>query len=84
MSKKYIYLIFRVIIKEYDNGKYIGEWNNDIKEGKGIFYHNNGDIYDGEFKNDKKEGKGIFYYNNGDKYEGEWKDDKFKNYCYLF
>ena len=41
MSKKYIYLIVRVIIKEYDNGdKYIGEWKNGKREGKGIHYWN--------------------------------------------
>ena len=54
MSKKYIYLIFRVIIKEYDNGdKYDGEWKNGKKEGKGIFYYNNGDKYEGIWNNDE-------------------------------
>ena len=62
MSKKYIYLIFRVIIKEYDNGKYIGEWKNGKREGKGIYYWNNGDIYEGDWKNNKGEGKGIINY----------------------
>ena len=34
-----------------------------FREGKGIYYYNNGDIYEGFWKNDKEEGKGITYYN---------------------
>ena len=50
-------------------------WKNNLKEGKGIFYYNNG-RYEGELKNGKMEGKGIYYYNNGNRYEGDWKNDK--------
>ena len=28
----------------YNRDKYDGEWENDIKKGKGIYYHNNGDM----------------------------------------
>ena len=56
------------MLKEYDNGKYIGEWKNGKKEGKGIHCWNDekfkGDKYDGEWKNDKKEGKRIYCWNN--------------------
>ncbi len=31
------------------------------KEVKGIYYYNNGNVYEGVWKNDKKHGKGIFY-----------------------
>ena len=60
---------------KYDNGKYIGQVVNGLREGKGIYYFNNGDRYEGDFKNDNKEGKGIYYWNNGDRYEGDWKND---------
>ena len=56
--------------------KYIGQWNNNIKKGKGIMKYRNGDIYDGEWKNDFRNGKGILknenrgYYYNGTWYEG--------------
>ena len=40
-----------------NNGKYIGQIVNGLREGKGIMYWNEGDIYDGEWKNDKAEGK---------------------------
>ena len=50
---------------KYNDGKYIGQVVNGIKEGKGIFYWNDGDKYEGEWKNDKQDGKGIYYWNNG-------------------
>ena len=59
----------------YGDGKYIGQIVNGIKEGKGIFYYNDGDKYEGEWKNDTKEGKGVYYFKKGDKYEGDWKND---------
>ena len=57
-------------------GKYEGEFVNDKREGKGIFYWENGEKYTGEWKNDIREGKGIQFYNNGQNYDGEWKNDK--------
>ena len=68
------------ITKIYNIGKYVGEYKNGKREGKGIFYYNNGNRYEGDFKNDKKEGKGKFYYNSGkwkgNRYEGDFKNDK--------
>ena len=50
--------------KIYENGNiYIGTFNNDLKEGKGIMYYNDDDRYEGDFKNYKREGKGIYYFN---------------------
>ena len=69
----------------YNNGaKYVGEWRNDKKNGKGIFITSNyfncknkiGMKFEGEFKDDKIEGIGIGKYSNGDLYEGEWKNYK--------
>ena len=54
--------------KKYKNGdKYIGEFINGIKNGKGILYYNPNDInkrnrYEGNFKDNKREGKGTLYY----------------------
>ena len=46
----------------WENGEYyIGEYLNDLKNGKGKIYYNNNSIkYDGDFVNDKFEGKGKF------------------------
>ena len=49
-----------------DGDRYEGEWRNDKKEGKGIYYYNTepwkGDRYEGDNRNGKKEGKGIYYW----------------------
>ena len=49
-------------------------WNNGIdkREGKGIYYWNDGDRYEGDWKKDKKEGKGVFYYKNGNREIGDY------------
>ena len=62
--------------KIYNYGKYIGEFKNDLRDGKGIVYYNSGSRYEGDWKNNKMEGKGIYYYNDGNRYEGDWKNDK--------
>ena len=46
------------------------------KDGKGITYYKNGDIYEGDFKLDKREGRGIMYYANGDREMGDYLKDK--------
>ena len=66
-----------IINKEikYDNGRYVGQVVNGLKEGKGIFYWNDGDKYEGDWRNNKIEGKGIYYYKSGNRYEGDWRND---------
>ena len=60
----------------WDDGKYyIGEFKNNIPNGKGIKYYSNGNIlYDGYFINGKFEGKGKYIYDDGDYFTGEYKD----------
>ena len=63
---------------------YIGECENEKKNGRGIIKYiaegpRKGDIYEGEFKNDLIEGKGIYKIfgearKKGDIYEGEFKN----------
>ena len=47
-----------------------------MKNGKGIFYFNDGDRYEGDFRNDEREGLGIMYFNDGDRYEGDYREGK--------
>lgn len=62
----------------YPNGsKYEGEIENDLFNGKGIFYFSNGDIYEGNFINDEMCGEGIYKYKSGDIYYGQFERDKF-------
>ena len=71
----------KVIYEKYQNGeKYIGEKQNNLKEGYGIYIYSDNGRYEGQFKNDKKEGFGIYYYSNGDDYIGEFKNDLREGY----
>ena len=59
-----------------NNGKYVGDVINGIKEGYGVFKFKNGDIYEGYYKNNEKDGKGILKYHDGDIYDGYFKNGK--------
>ena len=74
-SENKIEFFTKIKEKTYEYGKYIGEFKNDLREGKGIIYYNDGDRYEGEFKNDLRDGKGNYYFNDGSRYEGDWKID---------
>ena len=39
----------------YNDGRYVGQVVNGLREGKGIYYYPNGDRYEGEWRNDKRE-----------------------------
>ena len=79
--KEHVKNMCKFTIINYSNGNiYIGEKNNNLKEGYGIFNFINGDKYEGEWKNDLKEGYGIYNFTNGEKYEGEWKNDLKEGY----
>jgi len=54
---------------------YIGEWKNQMRNGRGRFLWANGNMYAGTWKNDQKEGKGRIFYACGNIYEGEFKND---------
>ena len=61
----------------YENGNYyIGQFKNDLANGKGIVYDKNGSIiYKGDFINDKREGNGKIFDKDGNYYIGHFKDD---------
>ena len=56
--------------------KYEGDFKNNLRDGKGKIYWNDGERYEGDWKNDKWEGKGIYYWNDGRKYDGDWNNNK--------
>ena len=74
---------FRIINYE-DGSKYIGEINNNMKNGYGVFYLSNGVRYLGQFKNDKSEGYGILYYYDSIVYKGEFKNDCKEGYGIVY
>ena len=55
-----------------EGNKYIGEFKNGLRNGKGILYYNSNDYYkrnryEGEWKNGLREGKGILYWDSCNK-----------------
>jgi hypothetical protein len=65
----------RFRVKQYE-----GNYNNDMRNGKGKEYLNGSLTYDGSFLNDKKDGYGKLYVNNSLVYEGYFKENKKNGY----
>ena len=64
---------FSEIIINIDEGNYyIGEFENDLPNGKGILYNNGNIKYTGDFMDDKFMGNGKYYYDNGNCYLGNF------------
>ena len=62
----------------FNKMKYIGEFTDDIPNGKGVMVNLlDGSEYNGDVKNGKKEGRGILKFKDGTVYEGECKDDNY-------
>ena len=62
-------------LKEMRN-RYVGEWEDGIKQGYGIFFYSNGAVYEGEWKNNMKHGFGIMISEDGKKYMGRFEEDR--------
>ena len=61
-----------------DGSYYIGDFENGLKNGKGIYYYENGKIqYEGDWFENKREGEGKLYLLEGSYYIGQFKDDLF-------
>ena len=56
---------------------YIGQWQNDMRNGLGRYFYSNGDIYEGEWKDNKRHGRGLMIYNDGGMEEGLWENGEF-------
>ena len=73
----------------FDSGeKYVGEWKDGKKHGKGTYIYTNGEkeeeleavssSYVGEFKDGKKHGQGTVTFTNGNNFVGAFKNGKVK------
>jgi S1-C subfamily serine protease len=58
-----------------DGIKYIGEWKNNYRHGKGTEIDSDGNKYVGAFKDDQKNGWGTFIWADGDKYVGGFRNN---------
>ncbi len=61
----------------YDSGnKYIGNFINGAKSGKGIFYYGNGDKYDGNWNDNLFNGFGTFTFADGIRFSGQYSEGR--------
>lgn len=67
--------------------EYEGDFKNNMPNGKGVLYFENGSMYKGEFKNGRMEGKGMMDIrqmkgesDHVEIYEGDFADDLFEGY----
>ena len=71
--------------KIYENGdKYLGQFKNGKKHGKGKMFYSDKSYYDGDWFNDLKMGHGQLTLANGDKYEGTFKNNLMEGYGNYF
>ena len=56
--------------------QYMGEWVKDKMCGNGLFYFDDGDVYDGQFADGQKHGIGSLRRSGGLEFVGEWVRDK--------
>ena len=59
-----------------DGSRYVGDFVDGKRHGKGTNYFAHGTRYDGDWKNGYMNGYGVCVYADGEKYEGEWADGK--------
>jgi hypothetical protein len=54
---------------------YVGDWDQGVRSGQGVFYYPDKAVYRGDWANNRKNGQGRYEHSNGDVYVGEWTDD---------
>eukprot|EP00357_Protocruzia_adherens_P022715 CAMPEP_0115042120 /NCGR_PEP_ID=MMETSP0216-20121206/46085_1 /TAXON_ID=223996 /ORGANISM="Protocruzia adherens, Strain Boccale" /LENGTH=382 /DNA_ID=CAMNT_0002424191 /DNA_START=565 /DNA_END=1713 /DNA_ORIENTATION=- len=62
------------------SSKYIGDWNNNVKEGFGVQIYPNGDKYEGQWEGNMRHGQGTYWTSEGVNklrrlYTGDWEND---------
>lgn len=68
-------------IYEWNSGsKYVGDWSNNLMNGKGVYYWPDGGSFIGEWQNNLRNGWGVLYTSDGDVYIGEWINDNMEGY----
>lgn len=58
--------------EEDTSTRYIGDWRDNKRHGKGKFIWSDGSYYEGDWENDLKHGRGVLELSNGFKYDGSW------------
>ena len=71
-------------VREYDNGQYVGQLKDGLRNGQGAYTFASGNKYVGQFKDNKFTGQGTYTFADGRKYVGQWKDDKYDGWGTLY
>jgi hypothetical protein len=66
-------------LDSYSGNKYVGEYMDGKRHGKGALTQSNGSKYEGSYSNEKWNGNGLLIKANGSKYEGEFLNGYFYN-----
>lgn len=56
--------------------RYVGQFQQGLRSGKGTFYYANGSRYYGDWKDNLKEGTGVFIFEDGHIYDGVFSKDR--------
>lgn len=68
--------LFELPVEVEEDVFYFGQWELDVREGKGVQINVDGSIYTGTFENGKYNGEGRLIFSNGEYYEGGFKRGK--------
>ena len=61
------------MVYKNDGSRYVGDFLQNMRHGKGKFFYNDNSYYEGGWKHDKKNGEGKFFWGDtGKTFEGEW------------
>ena len=59
---------------QYEDGVYIGQFKGALRQGWGLMYFTNSDLYFGEWINDWIQGFGFYFFFNGECYKGQFQE----------
>ncbi|CAD8087158.1 unnamed protein product [Paramecium sonneborni] len=73
-----VILILQGTLYSVDGAKYVGQWENNAKNGYGTEIRLDGTLYEGYYKNGEKNGQGTFKWADGSIYKGHFVDGNFE------
>merc|ERR1719246_120583 len=66
---------YREATRDLQGNIYLGQWNGQNYEGRGVMIYALGDLYEGYWKNGERNGKGRLVWAHNMMYVGEWLGD---------
>lgn len=63
----------RVLLSGKTGDIYVGNWKDDLQDGRGKLTKKSGDIFEGEFRKGQVNGEVIIHYANGNRFKGVYR-----------